>query len=171
DKQTAHLTRLEGVKVGDQVTELAEGVHEVRGVEEAARGCGGLDQGGGRLAVAFRQLETGEESRTALIDGGGIGLVAAILLGHIVLVRQRHPVQAVHDASLLASRRLSRHPPRRSFPWPRRRSYPARSKGDTPCGTCFPSRARRPSSPAAPSAWASCSRAASSGPAPRSTSP
>ena len=145
EQRMAHRPRLERVQVGDQVAELAEGVHQVGGVEDAARGCRGLDQGGGRLAVAVRQLETGEESRPALVDGGGIGLVAAILLGHIVLVRQRHPVQAVHDASLLASRRLSRHPPRRSFPWPRRRSYPARSKGDTPCGTCFPSRARRPS--------------------------
>ena len=119
EQRMAHGARLERVQPGDEMAELAEGMHQVGGIEHAIRRrCGRLDQGRGGPAVAARQLETGEESRPALVDGGGVGLVAAILLGHVVLVRQRHPVEAVHDAFLLASRRRSRHPWARSLPLP-----------------------------------------------------
>src|SRR5437667_228384 len=146
EQRMAHGARLERVQVSDQMAELAEGMDQVRGVGYAdRRRAGRLDQGGGHLAVVARQLETGEESRPALVDGGGIGLVAAILLGHVVLVRQRHPVEAVHDAFLLASRRPSRHRCARSLPLPAPAHLSSALERRHPCRTCFPSRARRPS--------------------------
>ena len=100
EQRVAHGTRLERVQVRNQVAELAERVHEVRGVEHPlGRRRGTLEERGGRAAVAVRQLETGEESRPARVDRGGVGLVATVLLGDVVLVRQRHPFEAVHVSS------------------------------------------------------------------------
>src|SRR6185295_19416530 len=88
---------------------------------------------GGAGAVAVRaEVEAGEEQRPALVDGRRIGLVAAVLLLHVLRVGPRHQIDAPHRVSLLSSRHARRYrvsPTARSddrFSGPRAVCYTAR---------------------------------------------
>src|SRR5436309_3325059 len=86
--------RRERVQVGDQVPELAVGVDQVEDADDggAGRGRGGRARGrraDHRPIAAGAQLEAREEERPLLADRARVRLVAAVLLGDVVLVGER----------------------------------------------------------------------------------
>src|SRR5438552_2522846 len=98
--------RRERVQVGDQVPELAVGVDQVEDADDgrASGGRGGrarrrrADQ---RPVAAGAQLEAREEERPLLADRARVRLVAAVLLGDVVLVGERRGVDRVYGGFLV----------------------------------------------------------------------
>ena len=105
--------RRERVQVGDQVPELAVGVDQVEDADDGRAGRGGHPRchpADGRSVAAGTQLEAREEERPLFADRARVGLVAAVLLGDVVLVGERDAVDAFHPRFFLASLWSSRHP-------------------------------------------------------------
>src|SRR5438034_483233 len=101
EERMARGLRRERVQVGDQVPELAVGVDQV---EDADDGGAGRSRGGRarrrradqRPVAAGAQLEAREEERPLLADRARVRLVAAVLLGDVVLVGERRAVDRLH---------------------------------------------------------------------------
>src|SRR5881296_3354815 len=93
--------RRERVQVGDQMPELAVGVDQVEDADDGRAGRGRDGRARGRRAdhrpvAAGAQLEAREEERPLLADRARVRLVAAVLLGDVVLVGERRAVDRLH---------------------------------------------------------------------------
>src|SRR5436190_7525550 len=102
--------RRERVQIGDQMPELAVGVDQVEDADDRRAGRARRGRADGGPVAAGPQLEAREEERPLLADRARVGLVAAVLLGDVVLVGERDAVDAFHPRFFLASLWSSRHP-------------------------------------------------------------
>ena len=85
--------RVERIQPGDEVSELAVGVHEVEHADDRRDLARGSDGGAVR---PVRELVAGEEERPFGADGRRIDLPAAILLRDVLLVRERRTLDRPH---------------------------------------------------------------------------
>ncbi len=109
----------ERVQVGDQMAELAVGVHQIEDADDRLGGRRNRGaRGGAGTVAAARQLESGEKQRPFLADRARIRLVTPVLLVDVSGIGARDLIQARHDFPFSVS---AARPPQVRLPLHRRR--------------------------------------------------